>query len=150
MDISYYKLVLDHFNVFLACFQKEVHWTPLDHIHIIRLSKVFKQNKIWFFFNKIGWLEGPWSVTSDEILLSKVTGRIGCHGTSSYGSTLAVGPKRTSECYHHEGPFSQNVCPIFGVLDTDTPLLSTRPLVHWALFHPLLVPHARTSYVDVP
>ena len=32
MDISYYKLVLDHFNVFLACFQKEVHWTPLDHI----------------------------------------------------------------------------------------------------------------------
>ena len=69
-------------------------------------------------------------VASDKILLSKVTGRIGCHGTSSYGSTLAVGPKRTSECYHHEGPFSQNVCPIFGVLDTDTPLLSTRPLVH--------------------
>ena len=49
---------------------------------------------------------------------------------SLFGSTLAVGPTRTSECYHHEGPFSQNVCPIFGVLDTDTPLLSTRPLVH--------------------
>ena len=28
MDISYQKLLLDHFDVFLACFQKEMHWTP--------------------------------------------------------------------------------------------------------------------------
>ena len=65
MDISYYKLVLDHINVFLACFQKEVHWTPLDHIHIIRLSKVFKQNKIWKFLTKSDdWRDhGLWLVT---------------------------------------------------------------------------------------
>ena len=64
---------------------------------------------------------------------------------SLFGSTLAVGPTRASECYHHEGPFSQNVCPIFGGLDTDTPLLSTRPL-----FYSLPVPHVQTSYVNAP
>ena len=46
MDISYKnKLVLDPFNVFLACFKKGIHWTPKS-VTDYTLKLGFKANQI--------------------------------------------------------------------------------------------------------
>ena len=93
MDISHKnwnKIVL---MCFLLVLKKECIGHP-KLLYITHLSEIYEQKNLKFF-NKIGWLEVPWLVTSDKILLSKVTGGIGFNGTSSY-----VWEFITYCCYH--------------------------------------------------